>query len=608
MSKAATRLQSLISKAEASIQKGHPETALRALDEAIALAPQAPYVWEMKANILFYLQRVKDALEVLGAGLKKVGQEAGLLRAKARLHQFQGEYALAIQTFERLIELQPRSADAWVGKGWNLLYDNQADAALRCADQAIALDEYAAEAHTLRGDSLVAIKRWGDAFAEFARAASLDPQQFDSSNWALRGDDFLKAQQLDHALQSYEAAIAQDEHNPEGWHGKGYVLKLRGQTDEALKQFNRAIEVDDRFSAACLDAGELSRETGNERQAIAYFERAKTAQPDDSRPARYIADIHAQHARYEDARIAYEEAIRLDPENAETRNALGIVLYHLNRLDDARRSYEGAVAADPDFVWPYFNLTYVHIRQQRWDEAIKAIGKAVELDPENMDFAVQKAWLLCEVDKIPDREFDSYFQRLLEKIGNHHHEHRVVLANCLADNGRAAWARSLLQQLELPQNEEPERRLTRAECLLKVGEAKEALDLIRTIDPSKLRDYMPMIYYFLQLLADRLTGAPRLSDQFAANFVHEFAPRAAHIEQATEWSMKGLRRLVAHSELPLIDKFVLATFIDLQQAKVRQKDFSFFSEVPSDAAVTMPTLAAKAVVVPVSPAPASSSA
>ena len=73
------------------------------------------------------------------------------------------------------------------------------------------LDERLVHGHVLRGDSLLGLRRWTEAFAAFTDAAKLDPHQFDASSWATRGDGFLEGGQPELALQ----ASAQSRGTPE---------------------------------------------------------------------------------------------------------------------------------------------------------------------------------------------------------------------------------------------------------------------------------------------------------------------------------------------------------------------------------------------------------
>ena len=126
-------------------------------------------------------------------------------------------------------------------------------------------------------------------------------------------------------------------------------------------------------------------------------------------------------------------------------------------------------------------------------------------------------------------------------------------------------------------------QLELAECLLKVGENVAAVDLLHSVDPTRLSEYMPIMWSFLLLLADRLAGAPQLSEELLVKFLREVAQRIDWIGATSlDFSFTGVRRLLARSELSVLDRLVLATLIDVQEAKVPYNNLSFFTEIWKD--------------------------
>ena len=210
------------------------------------------------------------------------------------------------------------------------------------------------------------------------------------------------------------------------------------------------------------------------------------------------------------------------------------------------------------------------------------MNRAVDHDKDNAGFWAHRLWVLVEADRIKEIELDAAIPDYVLNEIRSNPELGVRVASSLADSGRLACAQDLMRSIAIPATELEEERLDRAECLLKIGETNEAHNLIRGIDPSRLSGYLPMTWSFLRLLADRLAGAPQISDDLMAIFISEYMKHVDHLEDAYEWSLTGVRQLLARSKLQLLEKFVLATLVDLQQAKVRHSDLSFFAEIWND--------------------------
>jgi tetratricopeptide (TPR) repeat protein len=575
--------EDFVSQAEELARKGHAEEAIAALDRELATARDRPDAWRVKSRVLLQLGDAEKANETIDEALRLFIKEPGLLFGKAELQFFEGNFAAASRTLSRLTRIQPENVEAWLGRGRSLLYDGKAKRALACAEKVIELDWRSAPGYTLRGDSQLQLGHYDEAFVAFVEAAEHDADGFDSSSWSARGDQFLRVySQPELALRAYERAIESDPENPEGWHGKGTVLKAQGKLDDALTAFQRASEVDKAFIAGLLDAGEIYVECGDPDRALGFFERAKKAHRSDPRPWIAIGGVHEWRLEYEKARAAYEQATKIDPQDAWSWNALGISLHNLNRLDAALESYQRAVEVDPEYGWAYHNLSSVFLQLNRFDEAIQAINRAIELEPQNDAFWINELFILEVTGRIKETDAD----RALEAAGSDPGV-RVHAANILAGLDCLDRARDLLNGVDPSALRDEEERLDFAETLLLIGESSPADDLICRIDSSELSSSRGLVRSFLHLLADRLAGATQLSEELLVDFLRKLRGQVDQIETegvewnftSVNWSFKGVRRLLARCELPVLDKLVLATLIDLQEAKIRRSDLSFFADI-----------------------------
>jgi superkiller protein 3 len=562
----------LLEKAKTQLQEGRAEEALQLLNAVIDAAPELVDSWHAKALALRQLGRPDEAVKVLDTALQRIGDKPSLLMDKAGFHLLQSDFAGAREIFDRLISVEPRNTEGWLGKARSLLSAGDAVQALDCVDHAIMIDQGSARAYSLRGDCLLNLERWADSLAAFDEAARHDPDLFDGSNWTSRGDQFRQHGQSDFALAAYSRAITEDKQNSKAWYGKGQILKERQDFEGALDAFKQASTVD-----SFLQAGIIFADRTDFAGAARFFERAQQTKLDDPRPWKFLGWAFQRLERSADAREAFAHATALDKEDAEAWNLLGNSLYNLGLFDEASRSYERAVEIDPDFSWAYYNLTRVRLWQKRFDEAIQSIDRAIELQPGEEVFRVNRLWVLTRIDKIEDSEVDALADQTLANISPDT-VLRLQVAHFLADYGRLARARDLMNSVKLLTTDDWKNRLDRAELLLKIGDTDAAFGLIRSIDPTILRDYISIICAFLHLLADRLAGAPQLSDELLMNFFDKLTQQVDHRGVGYDWSFKGVRLLITRSELPVLDKLVLATLIDLQEEKIDRNDLSFVAE------------------------------
>jgi tetratricopeptide (TPR) repeat protein len=564
----------LLERAKTRLQEGRAQEALQFLNAVIDAAPELEDSWHAKALALRQLGRFDEAVEVLDTALQQIGAKPSLLMDKAGFHLLQSDFAGAAEIFDRLISLEPQNKEGWLGKARSLLSDGDAKQALDCVERAIMIDQGSARGYSLRGDCLLNLGRWADSFAAFDEAARHNPDLFDASNWTSRGDQFRQHGQSDLALAAYSRAIAQDKQNSKAWYGKGLILIERHDFEGALDAFKRASTVD-----SFLEAGMIYAERRDFAGALRFFERAQQAKLDDPRPWKFLGWALGNLERSADAQAAFAHATALDEKDAVVWNLLGNSLYNLGRLDEASRSYERSVEIDPGFSWAYYNLTFVRLQQKRFDEALQSINRAIDLRPDEEEFWVHRLWVLNKYIDTEDSEVDSLADQTLANISPNT-DLRLEVAHFLADYGHLARARELIHSAKPLATEDEKKRLDWAELLLKVGDTDAAFGLIRSIDPARLRHHISVTCSFLHLLADRLAGAPQLSDELLVNFLDKLTEQQQvdHRDARDEWNLRGVRLLITRSELPVLDKFVLATLIDLQEAKIDRNDLSFVAE------------------------------
>jgi Flp pilus assembly protein TadD len=80
---------------------------------------------------------------------------------------------LAINVFDKVIELNPNNADAWNDKGETLVTSGEYDEAIKALDKAIEIDPNKAGAWNNKGIALKSLGRDTEAQVAFAKATEL---------------------------------------------------------------------------------------------------------------------------------------------------------------------------------------------------------------------------------------------------------------------------------------------------------------------------------------------------------------------------------------------------------------------------------------------------
>jgi predicted O-linked N-acetylglucosamine transferase (SPINDLY family) len=155
---------------------GRPQDALVSFDQALKLSPATAEIQNERANALLELGRAAQALTALDRSLAlKPGYPGTLInRGLALMAMERPEAALA--DFDAALRLQPRLPLALVNRGAALERLGRYDEAMASYSQALAIDPNDCHALNQRGLLLALAGRPEEALADYDRALGLDPR------------------------------------------------------------------------------------------------------------------------------------------------------------------------------------------------------------------------------------------------------------------------------------------------------------------------------------------------------------------------------------------------------------------------------------------------
>ncbi|MGW7300863.1 tetratricopeptide repeat protein [Streptomyces sp. NPDC054829] len=256
--------------------------------------------------------RALDLL-LLRPGLAPHGRaEAHALRG--REWRREGEYARALEEYDRALELDPDAPLAHYGKGLTLQLT----------------DDYPA------------------ALAAFDRADALSPD----TAWIIaeRAETHRLAGHHEQALTAYDRALALDPTDADALTGRAVCRHVLGQYDEALADFNRSYAIDDSLFTLVRRA-RLRYTRGEPAQADADFDLAAARAPDVAWIASERGDHYRLTGRHEEAVAELGRAIELNPDYPSALASRGAALGELGRPEEALADLDRAITLEPDYTW-----------------------------------------------------------------------------------------------------------------------------------------------------------------------------------------------------------------------------------------------------------------
>ncbi len=191
-----------------------------------------------------------------------------------------GEYQQAVDDFGRAIDVDPRLASAYSGRGFAFTRLGDWQRAIADYDRAIELEpQYAGTYH----DRGVTYERMGDyrrALDSFGQAVELDPQL--AGAHCGRGTAYRWLNDPQRALESYGRAIELEPRLANAHSGCGDVYYVLEDYARAIAEYDRAIKIDGKYADAYHNRGLAHERLGDYRRAAADYRvvRELTRDPD----------------------------------------------------------------------------------------------------------------------------------------------------------------------------------------------------------------------------------------------------------------------------------------------------------------------------------------
>ena len=264
--------------------------------------------------------------------------QAGMSKLQKR-----DELANAVKDFERAMELEPGSTDAWFYSGVARERMGMHEEAIQNFSEVIKLDANFVAAWFRRGWVKIELERYEDAVADYDEAIKLD-EGF-AFAWHDRGWAKSELERYEDAVADYDEAIKLDADFALAWCNRGWAKMQLERYEDAVADYDEAIKLDADFALAWCNRGSAKMEL----------------------------------KRYEDAISDYDEAVKLDASLDIAWCGRGLVKMELNRYEDAISDYDEVVKLDADFAVAWYDRGLAKMELKRYEEANSDMKKSLVL-------------------------------------------------------------------------------------------------------------------------------------------------------------------------------------------------------------------------------------
>jgi len=295
-----------------------------------------------------------EALQLIKAAISDRPEDITYLLQLGDLHWEASNMGKAYEAFDKVLDINPKSASGWHGLARCLQNMRKPKEAIRAFEQAIEISP-----------------KNPKYIRDLARLL------------ALQGQDMKRA------LELYRRAAKFSPHDTQIQCSIGWILYRSGKTTDALKLFVRETRKKHAHHSCWYGLGTVLVRLAGSSNSQVSLNRLKEAVPplkkacdlDPTAPgyAKDLGNVYFRLKQYSKATASYRNALATSfDDDPVTWHSLGLSLEEQNRLDEALASYRTAATIDPSGD-AFADQMHVLIKQGKYEEALKTGREAAAL-------------------------------------------------------------------------------------------------------------------------------------------------------------------------------------------------------------------------------------
>jgi tetratricopeptide (TPR) repeat protein len=364
--------------------ESRPLDALELLVRGHKIAPENTDIIFLMARVSMSQNYYEDAIPLLESGLALAPQRSDLLAALGESYFMAGKVDKAIETFQKLIELDP-SARSYVFLGISYRHLGRFDEAKRYLQDGLKLDPH--NSACLFNLGFIAERQGDSAQAEAMFQQTLHaspdfaPALLELANLRIVSKKYSEAADL---LRKYVEAS----HNPATGY---YKLAMVERNLHQIEAADRDLKV---FQTLSKDAptgpypyehlfdyldnrSKLAPQAQNQLD-ITQLHDEISKHPDQPEDLYLLAEAYLKSGKTAEAKDTIAQLDKLSGGDYRTQNGVGVLLAHYHLYDDAIQHFRTALQANPGSDEVIFNLADAYFRKGQYAEALDAAGQVSE--------------------------------------------------------------------------------------------------------------------------------------------------------------------------------------------------------------------------------------
>jgi tetratricopeptide (TPR) repeat protein len=232
-----------------------------------------------------------------------------------------GNYDMALGLFEDLLSENPTITTAYLGIGDIYMVKEEYARAEPAYARAARLEPRNFDAQYGHGLALQMLQRFVEAIRSYHRALTIDPDSIDA-NLSI-ATSYLRIDEIDSALVFAEKAVQLAPDNGAARSNLGAIYEMRGRNQEAIAQYLAAMELMPASPPLIMNLINVLARERHYREVINAAENLLKIEVSANAYER-MAYAYFRLAEYDRSLEAYRSAVTVDPDHWQSYNGIGV--------------------------------------------------------------------------------------------------------------------------------------------------------------------------------------------------------------------------------------------------------------------------------------------
>ena len=400
----------------------------------------------LEASLLLDRGDVNKALQELQGVVTRAPDNPVARFNLGRAHAALGQDEQARQMYQKAIELRPDYVMARLALAQLQVRRSEFDAALKAAQQILAIDRGNVNARLIESAALMGQRKYGDSRALLGDMLKANPTSPDVLFQL--GVVSLAENKYKEAEESFRKAYELNPANSRGLLGMVETQMAQNKPDEAIKILGGEAAKNPTRLDLQVQLGNLAVRAGKYDVAIQYFQKVLDSL-DKNNKARgdlylRIGETYRRKGDQSNAILALQKAREIEPGNLLVVSTLALALDSANRWSEASQAYDAALKLAPNSYVVLNNKAFLMAEHGGdLDMALTLAQQAKRLNPNLDEVSDTLGWIYMK-KQLSDNAID-IFKGLVTK-DPHASTYRYHLGMALWQKGDKPAALKELQQ------------------------------------------------------------------------------------------------------------------------------------------------------------------